>query len=157
MSIACDVRAGLAIKQPTITMPHIYKCQKLLDALFTAKEKLELAIFLKIPQNAILDAESPSFHETDSSDDPLSSILPSPSTSKLSRSDINSMSAISSDLSGPLEFAMIGLLSSHEIIKALEDEVIQACVVQSHPPSILYSLACSFEWVVALQSRTFSA
>jgi len=128
-------------------MPRVSEHQKLLNALSTAKEKLEIAVYLKILQDAILDAESPSPHDTDSSDNPSSSIMPSPSTPESSSSDLNNLSAISSDLSGPLDLTMIGLLSSHGMIEALEDEVTQAHVLQSHPPSIrIPQLALLDEW-----------
>ena len=121
-------------------MPWVSERQKLLDALSTAKQELELAVYLKILCDAVFEAESSSSLHTDSS-----SAVPSPLNLESSKSDMDDGSG--SVLSGPLDLPMIGLLSAHGMVEALEDEVKQAHVLQSRPPSIqIPQLALLDEW-----------
>ena len=112
-------------------MPHIPDRQRLLNALSTARQHLELQIYLEILQEVISDAESSSGSSGGSESDP--------SESSSDTSDSESSPIITAASSSP-DLPTLALLTNyHGLVAALEDEVKLACVLQSHPPSFRIS------------------
>ena len=108
-------------------MPHISDRQRLLDALSTARQHLELQIYLEILQEAISDAESSSGSSGSSESDP--------SESSSDTSDSESSPIVTAASSSP-DLPTLALLTNyHGLVAALENEVKLARVLQSHPPS----------------------
>ena len=108
-------------------MPHISDCQRLLNALSTARQHLESQIYLEILQEAISDAESSSGSSGSSESDP--------SESSSDTSDSESSPIVTAASSSP-DLPTLALLTNyHGLVAALEDEVKLARVLQSHPPS----------------------
>jgi hypothetical protein len=115
-------------------MPHISGCQQLLDALSSARQQLELQIYVDIFWQALAEVDSGSSDSDSLSLSNFSSLSGSSLDSETSDSDDLTDTTHGSDDTFDLQ-AQAATITFHGLIAALEDEVLQACVLDHLPPS----------------------